>query len=101
MNEYTGSNRPQNNTLSSHKVWSFVNLLAHALDLDDSAVQHVTALLSTETWINNEENIGAPNFPCIAKFQRHRADGVDIYKNKVDTTTDVTSKMDVASNTTE
>ncbi|GFX78188.1 uncharacterized protein TNCV_5135351 [Trichonephila clavipes] len=66
-------------------------------------MQHVTILLLTETWINNEENIGVPIFHCIAKLQRHnhRAGGVAIYKNKGDTTTYVTSKMDVASNTTE
>ncbi|GFT08016.1 uncharacterized protein TNCV_2589411 [Trichonephila clavipes] len=66
-------------------------------------MQHVTTVLLTETWINNEENIYVPNFHCIAKFQRHnhRAGGVAIYPNKGDTTTYVTSEMDTASNTTE
>ncbi|GFX77010.1 uncharacterized protein TNCV_1072101 [Trichonephila clavipes] len=66
-------------------------------------MQHVTILLLTETWINNKEKIDAPNFHCIAKFQRqnHRAGGVAINKNKEDTTTYAIPEMDVASNITE
>ncbi|GFV68963.1 uncharacterized protein TNCV_3988801 [Trichonephila clavipes] len=82
---------------------NYQSLRAHALDLDDSVMQHVTILLLIETWINNEVNIDDPNFHCIAKFPRHnhRAVGVAINKNKEGTTTYVTSKMDVASNDTE
>ncbi|GFT74691.1 hypothetical protein TNCV_562461 [Trichonephila clavipes] len=47
--------------------------------------------------------LDVPNFHCITKFHRHnhRAGRVDIYKDKGDMTTYVTSEMDVASNTTE
>ncbi|GFX90053.1 uncharacterized protein TNCV_887511 [Trichonephila clavipes] len=66
-------------------------------------MQHVTILLLTETWINNEKNIDVQNFHCTAKFQRHnnRAGGGAVYENKGDATTYVPSEMDVASNTTE
>ncbi|GFV78013.1 uncharacterized protein TNCV_1671 [Trichonephila clavipes] len=79
------------------------SLREHALDFNDSIMQHGIILRLTESWINKEENIDFPNFHYIAKFQRqnHRAGGVSMYKNKGDTTTYVTSEMDVASNTTE
>ena len=46
------------------------SLQAHALDLDDSIMQHSTILLLSETLMNNEDNVNVPNFHYVAKFKR-------------------------------
>lgn len=49
--------------------------------------------------MNNDENIDIPNFDYVVKFKRPdcRAAGIAIYKNNRDTSTIVTSHMNIAS----
>lgn len=73
------------------------SIRAHALDLNDTVTQRSTILILSETWLGNEENVDVPNFDCVVKFKRpdRRSAGVAIFKNKRDTSTLVSSLMDV------
>ena len=70
-------------------------LRARAFDLDGSITQRSTILLLSETWMDNEEDVGVPNVHCVTKFKRPdcRATGVAIFKYNRHTSTIVTSQM--------
>ncbi|GFR16808.1 ATP-dependent DNA helicase [Trichonephila clavata] len=54
-------------------------------------------LFLSETWSNDDENAGIPNFNCIARIKRKnvRSAGVAIYQKSNDASNKVTSNMDI------
>ncbi|GFY44146.1 hypothetical protein TNIN_66711 [Trichonephila inaurata madagascariensis] len=60
------------------------SLRAHARDLRGNIVQNAHILMSSETWLRNEEVVEIENFKCLTQYGRpsiNQGGGVAIYQN--------------------